>query len=139
MTTENIGLFQAMNAKMNYLAERQKVISQNVANADTPGYVSQDLNKVDFGRMVERVTSDKTKQTVRLETSNAGHLLPVNEAATPKEGKNKSPYEVNPDGNAVVIEEQMVRASQNQLDYGLMLNIYRNNMDMIRTSLGKRQ
>ena len=52
MTIENIGLFQAMSAKMNYLAERQKVISQNVANADTPGYTSQDLKKVDFGKII---------------------------------------------------------------------------------------
>lgn len=136
MTIENIGLFQAMSAKMNYLAERQKVISQNVANADTPGYTSQDIKKVDFGRMVEKVT--KSSKGVSMETSNAGHMLPANEAIPPKEAKNKSPYEVSPDGNAVILEEQMIRASQTQMDYGLMLNLYRNNVDMLRTSLGRK-
>jgi len=137
MTIENIGLFQAMSAKMNYLAERQKVISQNVANADTPGYTSQDLKKVDFGKMVEKVT--KSHKGISMETSNAGHILPASEAIPPKEAKNKSPYEVSPDGNAVILEEQMIRASQTQMDYSLMLNLYRNNVDMLRTSLGRRQ
>ncbi len=136
MTIENIGLFQAMNAKMKYLTQRQAVISQNVANADTPGYTSQDLNKVDFSRMVQKIGDSSHKMHVSLETSNAGHLLPVNEAATPKEIKNKSPYEVSPDGNAVELEEQMVRASETQMDYNLMVNLYRNNVDMIRTSIG---
>ncbi len=135
MTIENIGLFQAMNAKMRYLAQRQNVISQNVANADTPGYVSQDLNKVDFSRMVERVGS-QNKMHVSLETSNPAHQLPENQAANPKEIKNKKPFEVSPDGNAVILEEQMVRSSETQMDYSLMLNLYRNNVDMIKTALG---
>ncbi|HNQ92149.1 MAG TPA: flagellar basal body rod protein FlgB [Alphaproteobacteria bacterium] len=137
MTIENIGLFQAMSAKMNYLAERQKVISQNVANADTPGYTSQDLNKVDFGRMVDKITQDH--KSISLATSEAGHMLPPNQAIPAKEGKNKTPYEVAPDGNAVVLEEQMIRASQNQMDYSLMINLYRNNVDMMRTALGRQQ
>ena len=63
MTIENISLFQAMNAKMGYLAERQKIISQNVANADTPGYMSQDLRKVDFSKMVENISKNKKENT----------------------------------------------------------------------------
>ena len=38
MTIDNIGLFQALGAKMDYLGQRQRIISQNVANSDTPGY-----------------------------------------------------------------------------------------------------
>ncbi len=138
MTIENIGLFQAMNAKMNYLSQRQAVISQNVANADTPGYISQDLNKVDFSRMVQNIGESGRKMQVSLGTSDPAHMLPDNHAATPREIKNRTPFEVAPDGNAVVLEEQMVRASETQMDYNLMVNLYRNNVDMIRTSLGTR-
>lgn len=136
MTIQNIGLFQAMNAKMNYLAQRQNVIAQNVANADTPGYVSQDLNKVDFSRMVEQISAPKNKPHVSLETSNAGHLLPGGDVANPKEMKNRKPFEVSPDGNAVILEEQTVKSSETQMSYDLMLNLYRNNVEMIQTSLG---
>lgn len=136
MTIENIGLFQALNTKMNYLAERQKVISQNVANADTPGYAAKDLTKVDFGRLVERIT--KTSNKVNMATTEAGHQLPQNEAAAAKMQKERAPFEVAPGGNAVILEEQMTKASETQMDYNLMLNLYKSNVDMIRTSLGKR-
>jgi flagellar basal-body rod protein FlgB len=138
MTIENIGLFQAMNAKMNYLTQRQAVISQNVANADTPSYISQDLNKVDFSRMVKNIGESGSKMQVSLGTSDPAHMLPGNQAANSREIKNKTPFEVAPDGNAVVLEEQMIRASETQMDYNLMVNLYRNNVDMIRTSLGTR-
>lgn len=134
MTIENIGLFMGMNAKMKYLAQRQQVISQNVANADTPGYISQDVNKVDFSRMVGRLSPNKNY--VALETSDAGHMLPENQAANPKEIKNRKPFEVSPDGNAVILEEQMIKSSETQMSYDLMLNLYRNNVDMIRTAIG---
>ncbi len=136
MTIENIGIFQAMNAKMNYLGERQKIISQNVANADTPNYISNDLAKADFSKLVASVS--KNKMHVSMETSNPLHQLAPNQSPDPKMAKNKSPYEVKPDGNSVNMEEQMVKASETQMNYTLMLNLYRNAADMIRTSIGKK-
>ncbi len=136
MTIENISLFQAMNAKMSYLAQRQKVISQNVANADTPGYMAQDLAKADFSGLVANI--DKNNMHIQMETSSAGHLLPPDQSPNPKIGNNKTPYEVKPDGNSVVLEEQMTKASDTQMNYALMVNLYRSTSDMIRVSLGKK-
>ncbi|MBL8642157.1 MAG: flagellar basal body rod protein FlgB [Alphaproteobacteria bacterium] len=136
MTIENISLFQAMNAKMGYLAERQKIISQNVANADTPGYMSQDLRKVDFSKMVENIS--KNKMHVTMDTNNPQHMMAPDQSPNPKMAKSKTPYEVKPDGNSVVLEEQMVKASDVQMNYTLMLNLYRDAADMIKTSLGKK-
>jgi flagellar basal-body rod protein FlgB len=124
-----------MNAKMGYLAQRQKVISQNVANADTPGYVSQDIAKVDFSKMVSNI--DKDKMHVSLDASNPNHLLPPNQSPNAKPATNKFPYEVKPDGNSVTLEEQMVKSNDVQMNYALMLNLYRDAADMIRTSIGK--
>lgn len=136
MTIENISLFQAMNAKMSYLAERQKVISQNVANADTPGYMSQDLRKVDFSSLVSNIS--KNKMHVTMAESNAAHMAAPDQSPNPKMAKSKSPYEVKPDGNSVVLEEQMVKSSDIQMNYALMLNLYRDAADMIKTSIGKK-
>ncbi len=136
MTIENISLFQAMNAKMNYLTERQKVISQNIANADTPNYVSQDLAKADFSKILSNV--DKNKMHVSLDSSNPNHLAAPNQSPNPKAGINKAPYEVKPDGNSVTIEEQMVKSNDVQMNYALMINLYRDSADMIKTSLGRK-
>lgn len=137
MTVENIGLFSALGSKMRYLTQRQEVIGQNIANSDTPNYVSQDLSNVDFSRMLKNVLNNKMQ--VNVQTSNPGHLLPPDEAPEAKEQKNKKPFEVAPDGNAVILEEQMLRASKTQIDYDLMVSLYRNNVDMIRASLGNKQ
>ncbi len=136
MTIENISLFQALNANMRYQSQRQKVISQNVANADTPSYTAKDLGKVDFSKMLSNVSKSGTT-SVTMNTTRAGHIDPIGTPPNVKEAKNKSPYEVNPSGNGVDLEEQMIKSNEVQMNYNLMLNLYRSNLDMIRTSLGK--
>lgn len=140
MTIENISLFQGMNAKMNFLAARQKVISQNVANADTADYIAQDLAKPDFSKLLANIGgSHGARMNISMDATSSGHLLPSNQSVAPREQDHKTPYEVKPDGNGVVLEEQMIKSNDVQMNYNLMLNLYKSNVDMIRTSLGKKQ
>ena len=134
MTTQNIGLFKAIGAKMDYLDQRQRVIAQNIANADTPSYQPKDLLPVDFGKVLKSVTNDPV---VRPETTSALHMPSPNHIDDPKNREQKKVYEEAPYGNAVVLEEQMVRSARNQMDYGLMTNLYQKNVSMIRTALGR--
>lgn len=135
MTTENITLFKAMGAKMHYLNERQRIISQNIANSDTNGYKPQDLKSVDFGRVLRNVTHS---HDVQVETTNNMHLPMPNAINDPQSAKQRKTYDVEPDGNAVVMEEQLFKANQTNMDYSLMTNLYQKNLNMIRTSLGTR-
>ncbi|MBI1326886.1 MAG: flagellar basal body rod protein FlgB [Alphaproteobacteria bacterium] len=132
--TESISLLQALGAKMNYLDQRQKVLAQNIANADTPMYRPSDMKKTDFGRVLRNVTGERT---IRVENTNAKHMPPASEAAVndPKQGKSKDMYEVAPDNNGVILEEQMLKANQTNMDYNLMLNVYAKNMGMLRTAI----
>jgi flagellar basal-body rod protein FlgB len=138
MTTEKIGLFQAMNAKMKYLDQRQKVISQNIANADTPNYKAQDLTAVDFGTVLKNITNDSKTPSVRMETTNTNHLPVGGKVADARVRNQKVVYETAPDKNGVVMEEQLVKANDVQMNYNLMVNLYKSNMDMMRSSLGRR-
>jgi flagellar basal-body rod protein FlgB len=138
MTTEKLGLFQAMNAKMQYLDQRQKVISQNIANADTPSYQPKDLTKLDFGTVLDKVSSQSSVPSVHLKSTNSGHIDFGSGGKDSKVMKQKISYEVAPDKNGVIMEEQMVKANDVQMNYGLMLNLYKSNMDMMRSSLGRR-
>ena len=45
-------------------------------------------------------------------------------------------YETTPDGNAVILEEQMAKATETALDYQLTSNLYRKYLGMIRIALG---
>ncbi len=134
MDIKNIALFQAMGAKMNYLSMRQGVIAQNIANADTPDYRPRDLTKVDFGAVLKDVTGSKK---IRMERTTAGHIMPGGNLDSAQTRKSRIMYEVAPDNNGVIIEEQMIKASQTTMDYNLMTNLMRKNVGMIQTALGK--
>ena len=136
MTTQNIGLMKAIGAKMDYLDQRQRVLSQNIANADTPNYRPHDLTAVDFGTVLKNVTNSAN---VRPETTNAMHMPSPGKIADPDNREQKVVYEVAPAENAVIMEEQMIKASQNMMDYNLMTSLYQKNVNMLRTALGRGQ
>jgi flagellar basal-body rod protein FlgB len=125
---------RAMTAKLMYLDKRQEVLSQNIANADTPGYQSKDLTKVDFGAVLKNVSKENT---VRLETTNPGHMPGPNALKNAKDLKDKLTYEVAPDKNGVIIEEQMVKASETQMDYQLLSNLISKQSGMYRIAIGQ--
>lgn len=134
MTTENLGLFQAIGAKMGYLDHRQKVLAQNVANADTPGYRPRDLTEVDFGTVMER--SLDNRWAVRPATTQAGHMPEPNKVEDADNREQRITYDVAPAGNAVILEEQMVKTAETTMDYNLMTTLYQKNLGLIRTALG---
>ena len=134
MTTENIGLFKAMSAKMRYLDERQRVLSQNIANADTPGFQPRDMVPVNFGEALQNVT--KIRPNVSPTRTNSMHIAPgtIDDIENKKQ---KKVYESAPAGNAVILEEQMVASNETNMNYNLVTTLYQKNVNMIRTALGR--
>ncbi len=136
MTIQNLGLFQALGAKMDYLNQRQRLIAQNIANADTPNYRPMDLAPMDFGALVKNISSEKGP-SVRLDTSDARHLSASGqEAGEASEKKQKKTYEVAPVGNAVVMEEQLMKSGQTIVDYNLITGLYQKNMTLLKIAIG---
>jgi len=133
MTTQNIGLFKALGAKMGYLNQRQRVISQNIANSDTPGYQPKDLKPVDFSTVLKGVTNSKQ---VGINTTHSGHMPSNTDIADPRSAKQRETYEVAPAGNAVIMEEQLLNAGQTVGDYNLMANLLQKHVGMIQIALG---
>ena len=119
---------------MMYLEKRQAVLAQNIANADTPNYRAKDLTKVDFGSVLKDV--GKTNH-IRLETTQAGHMSGAGDIETAKDKKQKYTYEIAPADNAVILEEQMIKANETTMDFTLLSNLIRKQGGMIRTALGR--
>jgi flagellar basal-body rod protein FlgB len=133
MSTQSPLLFKALAAKMDYLSKRQAVISQNIANADTPGYRPHDLTPVDFKSALSKLTGSQL-QNVATEKTSTSHIREGElDNIDGRTKKQKRTYEVAPVGNAVIIEEQMMSASQNVMDYNLMTNIYQKYISMVKT------
>jgi len=136
MTMQDIGLFGALKAKMDFLGQRHGLLAQNIANADTPGYRPKDLVEVDFSQFFPKPGAVKSSLTVA--ATNEGHIDNTGDTQQMlKARKGKDMYEVAPTGNAVILEEQLMKSSQNVMDYNLMVNVYQKQVGMIRTALGK--
>ena len=136
MTIQNIALFQALGAKMDYLSQRQVIFAQNIANADTPGYTAHDLEEVDFSKVLRNVDKSSMK-TVPVAATNSNHIGAQDSQRTVKAKDNRTPYEVSPSGNAVVMEEQLMNAGRNAMDYNLMANIYQKQVGLFKIALDK--
>ncbi len=130
MDVMSLTLFQGMKAKMDWLNQRQTVLSLNVANADTPGYQPKDLESFDFSQHVSAASLAPKK-------THAAHLSAPAAAGGSRSETDKRPYEVAPDGNSVVLEEQMLKSTQTAMDYQLMTNLYTRNMGMLRMALAR--
>jgi len=137
MTTQNIALFKAIGEKMDYLNLRQRVIAQNVANADTPKYKPQDLKEVDFSKVLDKVSQKNGVPNVGVATTKSGHIGMGGDVETARARKQKETYEVAPTGNAVIMEEQLLKAGETVADYTLMSNLYQKQIGMLRTALGQ--
>jgi len=128
-----LNVFQAIARKMDWLGQRQQVLAKNIANADTPDYVPQDLKGEPFRRLLTR-----RLETVQPATTNPMHIK-IGAPSSDKfeTAEQRRSYEVAPSGNAVVLEEQLIKVTQTQMDYQSMSNLYRKHLNMIRTALGQ--
>ncbi len=135
MDLGKIPIFAMLTKRMAWLGQRQHVLAHNIANADTPDYTPQDLARIDFRRMV-----DAESGRVAVRTTSARHLTRAGLPASPFRAKEEDEtYETTPVGNAVVLEEQLMKVSKTAMDYQLMTNLYRKHVNMIKTALGRGQ
>ena len=125
------GIFGLLGKRMEWLGQRQKVLAQNIANADTPDYVPHDLKAQDFRRLVER----SYLPTLKPDATQAGHIQTSNLKADGRSEEQKQRYETAPSGNAVVLEEQLINVAQTQADYNAITNLYKKQVSMLKMAL----
>lgn len=136
MTMEGIGLFAGIKAKLDYTNKSQALVSQNIANADTPHYQPQKLKDVDFGRVLKASMDETRSKNLYPDVTKAGHLTGFGKIDDPRSGDQRITYEIAPAGNAVVLEEQMIMANENMMDSSLMNRVLLKNVSMIKKAIG---
>ena len=141
MDLNSIPLMAALKRRMAWLSQNQSVLSQNVANADTPGYKAKELGKQDFSKLVDELQGGSTKPAMSLRTNSARHLNTdgglVGGAGAGKVDEVEDSEE-SLTGNSVVLEEEMLKVANNQMEYGLVVNLYKKNIGLLKMALGKR-
>jgi flagellar basal-body rod protein FlgB len=134
MTTE---LFALISARTRWLAQRHGVLTQNVANADTPDFRPRDLKPAEFGKLLGR--SAEAAGPLPLALTQASHVAGSGTRRQEIDSRRVDGYETAPAGNAVVLDEQLGKLAETQLDYELTTNLYRRQVGMLKTALGSSQ
>ncbi len=133
MDLNKFALFSGLTKRMAWLNQRTKVIAQNIANADTPNYQAQELQPLSFKQLTKTAGSGMT-----MAATNASHMARGKEQAVRGEQKtSRTPYETTPSGNSVVLEEQMMKLAENQMQYRLVTNLYKKNVGLLKLALGR--
>ena len=134
---DELNVFQAVARRMTWLGQRQRVLSQNIANADTPGYVPQDMKGLDmkggpFANLVSHKLAPLVPTATHAAHMSAGPSGPRPFAATDQ----RDSYEVKPSGNAVVLEQQLIKVTETQMDHQTMSNLYRKHLRLFQIAIG---
>lgn len=119
----DLSILKMASAMAQHAALRHRVIADNLANADTPGFKARDIPAFD------------PKQAMREAKRNsaAGQpFAPTTQRLTPFEVEG---LESGPNGNTVKVEQQMVRAVDAQAQHQAALSIYRKSMELLRLSV----
>lgn len=118
MKLDAMSFFNVASQRMKWLGARQQVVSENIANADTPGFKARDT--ASFEEMVR----NKGTYTA-VSTTNAAHIgggLAKDGVRVEQDG---TAWEQSLDGNTVVLEQQTIKANEISENYRLAAELYR--------------
>jgi flagellar basal-body rod protein FlgB len=134
--------FAALKQRMRFLQSRQKVLAENVANADTPGFKPKDIAQIGIdpatrgSDAARRMSTSAYSRVAGLQVTSPMHIGGAQAGAgTVEKGAS---YETRPSGNAVNLEDEMLKVSQNQIDFQTAANLYQRGIATLKTALGRR-
>jgi len=128
MDLANIPLFDLAESRLAWLARRQQVLAQNVANADTPGWKDRDL---------PAFASTKGQSAAVPARTDPHHLAGTMSAGAPVAVRYSRRAEQSPDGNGIAIDEQLRRIADADTAHALVSSLYRSFLGMFRTAIGR--
>ncbi|MEQ8164937.1 MAG: flagellar basal body protein [Alphaproteobacteria bacterium] len=134
MNIDKLPLFKAMTRHMTWLNQRQTVLARNVANLDTPGYRPKDVPRPDFSQLVNR-----TSAALKPVATNESHIQGVRPQGPFRAEETKSRDSVSLSGNAVTLEDQLLKVSETAMEYEASTTLYNKHASMIRQALGRQR
>jgi flagellar basal-body rod protein FlgB len=135
MALDQIPLFSLLKSRLSYVSQRERLIGQNVANSDTPGFTPKDLKPF---ALPAGVTGTDGPQVLAPATTSPGHMSlggQAGEASTSTYASADAPdSDATLNGNRVVLEDQMMKMTEARLDYDTALGIYQKSLNLLRTA-----
>ena len=129
MAIPDLPILSMLRTRTQWHQERQRVLAENVANAETPRYRARDLAPPNFASALQRVS-------ISMARTDPGHIEAVGGGSHFDDDRNLR-YETRPRGTAVSHEEEMLKLAGNQAGYDAVTSIYTHSLSLIKTALGR--
>ncbi|MGG5812588.1 flagellar basal body rod protein FlgB [Falsiroseomonas sp. CW058] len=124
MDATRTGPMALAERRLAWLEQRQRVLAQNIANADTPGYQPRDATP--FARVLAGAQPELARTSPRHLDTPGGSRTKRDRAA-----------ETAPDGNAVSLDREALKVAETDQAHALALSLHRRWAAMFRTALGR--
>lgn len=130
MNIGKLAVFARITGRMDWLGDRQRVLAQNIANANTPSYVPKDLAEPSFGSHL------RSARPLRMATTDLSHSLGGGHGST-REERVRSPSAMTISGNSVDLESELRKVSETGVKYQTMINLYQKHIALLKTAIGR--
>lgn len=134
MSLTDLPVVSLLRERMQWHQARQKLLAENVANANTPGFQPRDLQPMRSG---PGGGASPSAGGMTLDRTNPHHMAG---APTSSEAGTKAAtrFETLPSGNAVNLEDEMLKVAENQSEYQLAASLYQKSLALLRSAAGVR-
>lgn len=132
MSLLKMPVFAALTDKMRWHQARQGLLAENVANAETPNYRGRDLAHYDFAKL----NGGFSRASVTTTATQPRHFSVGGEGGG-FDAQRMANFEITPEGNGVTLEDEMMKVTNNLMDYQAATSVYQKSIKIIRTALGK--
>ena len=125
---EGLNFFNLASQRLSWLSESQRVVTENVANADTPGFKAKTTGG--FQEMLDTATPAN-----RLTTTRAGHLSGSAGPGNVEVREDADTWGETLNGNTVVLEQQSIKANEIAENYQMASALYRKGHELLQLAV----
>jgi flagellar basal-body rod protein FlgB len=134
MSINDLPALSVLRTKMQWHQERQRVLSENVSNSDSPNFKPRDLVEPKFD--TTGGTAAGSTGSLAMQRTSSGHISALGAEQSFAENR-RAGFETRPAGNAVNLEDEMLKASANQMDYAAVTSLYSKSLHLLKVAIGK--
>jgi flagellar basal-body rod protein FlgB len=135
MAISDIPGLSVLRTKMQWHQERQSVLSENVSNSDTPNFKPRDLVEPKFDKT--GASAAGSMGALAMMRTSTSHIAPAGGGGQTFDQNKRAGFETRPAGNAVSLEDEMLKVSANQMDYAAVTSLYSKSLHLLKTAIGK--
>jgi flagellar basal-body rod protein FlgB len=134
MSINDLPVLSALRTKMQWHQERQRVLAENVSNSDTPNFKPRDLVEPKFAP--NGASAGGSLGSLAMMQTSSSHIAASGGGPSFAQDR-KGAFETRPAGNAVNLEDEMLKVSANQMDYAAVTSLYSRSLHLLKTAIGK--